>query len=111
MSETKDGKGKAARSRNDELRFDRRLIGRRDGVSPQELKRHLASLPDLANQAETVPMPGNEEAAPEAPPEAAPEAPPEAAPGEDAALPAPAGEQAEGAEPAVPGSDPGVLRP
>ncbi len=82
-------KGKAARrSKSDELRFDKRLLGRRDGVSPQEMKRHLASLPDLADQAETVPMPGCEE----------PE--PEEASGQEAAFPGLPGEEALPLEPA-----------
>jgi hypothetical protein len=54
------------------LRLDRRLLSRRDWISPQELEEALQALPDAAGKAELVTEPaGSEAAEPAAPPEQA----------------------------------------
>ena len=49
-----------------QLRLDRRLAQRRGWISPEELEKELAALPDVAEKAEMVDLPGSSaEAEPE----------------------------------------------
>ena len=41
-----------------QLRFDRRLMGRRGWTDPKEVERELEALPDVAEKAELVEAPG-----------------------------------------------------
>ena len=53
------------RESRERLRLDRRLIRRRGHLSPEELVRELAALPDVAHKA--APVPAEERPAPKEP--------------------------------------------
>ncbi len=57
------------RKSTENLRLDRRLIGRRGGPSRDELARELDSLPDVSDKAVPIES-GGEEGAPSAPEDA-----------------------------------------
>ena len=56
------------RESRERLRLDRRLIRRRGHLSPEELAKELAALPDVAHKA--APLPAEESPAPKEPGEA-----------------------------------------
>jgi len=56
------------RESRERLRLDRRLIRRRGHLSPEELAKELAALPDVAHKA--APQPAEEPTAPKEPGEA-----------------------------------------